>query len=224
MSLWKKLDEQSNLKTNFCKFCFKPLNENSYTYLFRSDVNLCNKCYSALKPKYHKFKLSGVDGISLYDYSEKFASMLFQFKGCFDYELAPLFLERVKFLLRIKYQNYVLVPAPSTDEANKKRGFNHVEEAFKILKRPIISCIFKTRDVKQSSQGKDRKEIKHYLDIKNGEQLRGKNVLFVDDVKTSGSTLKAMVNLVKKYNPRRLNILVLAATNHDPFAKENPSN
>ena len=224
MTLWNKLKEPSNLKTGICKFCNKPLNKNSFTYLFRSDVNLCNRCYNALHPKFEKFEINGVKGLALYEYSETFASLLFQFKGCYDYELAPLFLERAKFLLRIKYRKFILVPAPSTKESNEKRGFNHVKEAFKTLKRPIVDCVYKTRDVKQSSQGKNRKKIKEFLDIKDGEELRGQNVLLVDDVKTSGATLRAMVNLVKQYKPRRLNILVLSATEHGLDAKRNHRN
>ena len=180
-------------------------------------MQICNDCFRSLEPIYEHFKIDGVYGFALYRYSEKFKSMLFQFKGCYDYELAPLFLERVRFLLRIKYFNYVIVPAPSTKEADEKRGFNHVEEIFKTLKKPLIRLVFKTSDVKQSSQGKDRNKIAKYLKIKNGEQIRGKNVLIVDDVKTSGATLKAMIALIRKYSPRRLKILVLSITDHDMF-------
>lgn len=178
---------------------------------------MCNKCYVALNPIFERFKQSGVDAFALYSYSEQFRSMLFQFKGCFDYELAPLFLERVIVPLRIKYMNYVIVPAPSAKEADEKRGFNHVAEIFKSLNRPILRLIEKTTNVKQSSQGGERYKIKNYLKINHGEKLTGKNVLLVDDVRTSGATLNAMINLVKKYRPRRIKILVLSRTSHDKF-------
>lgn len=173
---------------------------------------MCNKCFRSFNPIFRKFQISGIEGVALYEYTEKFAAMLFQFKGCYDYELAPLFLDRVRSYLKLRYRNYILVPAPSTEESNKKRGFNHVQEIFKILNRPIVDCIFKTSEIKQSDKGHNRKEIKKYLDIRNGDRLKNQNVLLVDDVKTTGSTLKAMVELVKKYNPRRLNILVLSMT------------
>ncbi len=208
-------EEQSNLKTNFCKFCFKPLNQNSFTYLFRDDIHLCNKCYRAFNPWFKHFKTDDVPGYILYEYSETFASMLFQFKGCFDIELAPLFLERVLLRLKLLYPGYVLVPAPSTKESDEKRGFNHVQEIFKYLKKPIVPCIVKTKEVKQSSQGSKRKEIARYFDIVKGERLSGKKVLIVDDVRTSGSTLKAMIKLIRKHNPRKIKILVLSATKHD---------
>ena len=191
------------------------MTQNSFTYLFRNDVCLCNECFKALEPINRKFEFQGVKAIAIYNYSEKFASMLFQLKGCFDYELTPLFLDRVKYQLRIKYMGYVVVPAPSTEESDEKRGFNHVQEIFKVLKKPIISCIVKTKDIKQSSQGYKRNQIQKYFDIRNGEKLTNRKVLLVDDVKTSGSTLKAMITLVKKYNPRRIEILVLSTISHD---------
>ncbi len=120
----------------------------------------------------------------------------------------------------MKFANYLLIPAPSTNEADEKRGFNHVVEAFKILKRPIFRLIEKTEDIKQSSQGKHRGDIKKYFKIKNGETIKGKNVLLVDDVRTSGSTLKAMIDLVRKYQPHRIKILVLSQTSHDAFKRK----
>ena len=143
--------------------------------------------------------------------------MLFQFKGCFDYELAPLFLERVKFLLRIKYQNYVLVPAPSTDEANKKRGFNHVVEIFKSLKLKMLPIIHKTKSHKQSDHtAKGRRDITHVLSIDKNVNLKDKKILLVDDIMTTGSTLFSCVELLKKLHPKKIEILVIAKTKKKP--------
>ena len=48
------------------------------------------------------------------------------------------------------------------------------------------------------------------IGIHNGEELKGQKVLIIDDVITSGSTLKAIVTLVLKYEPAKVELLVLS--------------
>ena len=46
--------------------------------------------------------------------------------------------------------------------------------------------------------------------IENGEILKGKKILIIDDVFTSGSTLHACLNLVLTYSPKHVELLVLS--------------
>ncbi len=141
---------------------------------------------------------------------------IYQFKGCYDYELKNTFLEYFYFYLKLRFFNYVLLPAPSSEISDQKRGFNHAVEMYKILDLKMLNLISKTTDVKQADlSSKERENISQFLTIKNGELLTGKNVLIVDDVFTTGSTVKAMINLAKKYNPKRIKILVLCKTVFD---------
>ena len=58
----------------------------------------------------------------------------------------------------------------------------------------------------------ERQNIKKYLRIENGEKLTNKNVLLVDDVFTTGATMKAMIELIKPFNPKKIKVLVMAKT------------
>ena len=148
----------------------------------------------------------------LFDYDRTIQELLYQFKGCFDIELSRAFLEYFRDYLRIKFHGYTLVPAPSSDSSNKERGFNHVVEMFSILKLPMMSCVHKTKNVKQADlTSKERKEIKKYLAIDDVD-LSNKKILIVDDVFTTGSTIQTMINLVRSKNPKKINVLVMSKT------------
>ena len=151
--------------------------------------------------------------MNLYNYDDQIKEKLYQFKGCFDIELGKVFLEYYLMYLRIKYFGYILVPAPSYKTSDEERGFNHVVEIFSSLKMKMCRCIHKINDIKQSDlSAKERQNIGKNLIIKNGEELTNKKVLIVDDVFTTGSTIKAMINLTEKYKPKKIKILVLSKT------------
>ncbi len=184
--------------------------------MIKSNPQICSNCYRKFHPVYDQFTLSGCSGLAIYRYDDGIRSLIYQFKGCYDYELSSVFLDRSLEYLKMKYRGYVLVPAPSTKESDEKRGFNHVVEIFKHLDKPMYQVIEKTDNIKQSDLSKkDRRKISEHLIIKNRYLLTKKKVLIVDDVKTTGSTLKAMIKLIKECRPRKIKILVLSRRKED---------
>lgn len=108
-----------------------------------------------------------------------------------------------------------MLPAPSHESHDERRGFNHVQAIFSIISLPIVDAFKKTVDIKQTSLNqKERAEVKKHIVFECSEKLQNKNVLLIDDVKTTGSTLKRMIELVLKENPKKIKILVLSQT-HD---------
>lgn len=196
----------------FCKVCFKETNFDCLSSIYANN-NICASCFEAMEPGMRKIRLDRWIGYYLYPYNETLRKMIYDFKGCYDYELRDVFLSRQKEYLKMLFRGYVLVPAPSHESHDEKRGFNHVIEIYKELKLPILPLIKKTKDVKQSDQHfDDRKKIGSALEMKNGESLKGKKVLFVDDILTSGSTARACLSLIEKEKPKRIRFLVLAKT------------
>ena len=115
--------------------------------------------------------------------------------------------------LRFRYRGYVMVPAPSSKSHDEKRGFNQVVEMAKPLGLPLFDVLEKTADVKQSDlTAEERKEVWKVIALKRKGMLKDKKVLLLDDVFTTGSTIRACLKLIKKERPKKIAVLVMAKT------------
>lgn len=201
--------------TKICKECFKEFMDESFYSLFNDDSLYCFECSNKLKPKFITRKIGDVKLLSIYEYDETIKSYLFQLKGCYDIEISSLFLNRIKSGIKLYLRGYELLPIPSYYVEDEKRGFNHVIEIFKHLGLTMSFILYKTKDYKQSSMHfNQRKNIKNVLAIKNGESLEGKNVCIVDDVFTTGNTIKTAIELVQKYHPKKIKVVVISMTSY----------
>ena len=188
---------------NKCLVCDKVI-ENVFTNIFDDCDKFCYECIKKFEVRNKKFVINDVKGIILYFYNDFFKDVLFRYKGCGDYVLKDIFLVNYLFWIKRKYRGYKIILAPSNSELEDKRGFNHLEGIFKCLNFPIIKCFKKDKIWKQSDKSKEeRKQIQNVIKIDKEALLDVKKVLIVDDVLTSGSTIKTMIsqipsNIVKK--------------------------
>ena len=199
-----------------CKLCFKPIAITSLATLLFKDTAVCDRCYVSFSPIYAKFTLLDIQALAIYEYDQFIKEQIYLFKGCHDFERKDIFLDRQRHLLRLLYVGYSLVPVPSWTKDDEHRGFNHVMAIFSTLKLPILSVLSKTRDQKQASLSYSKRQEVDDLFIIEKVDLTNKRILLVDDVMTSGASLRACLDLLKTKNPKKIKILVLAKTNlHD---------
>ena len=166
-----------------------------------------------MEPKFISFKVGIYDAISVYYYNPFIRKLIYQYKGCYDYVLCDVFLESYYNLLKMRYFDYYVIPIPSYEKDDDERGFNHVVETYKRLGLKMLNILMKTEKHKQAiSNLNQRREVYKSLAIKHRVDLRYKKVLIVDDVYTTGSTMKSAINLVEKLNPRIIKVLVVAKT------------
>ena len=198
---------------NYCKICFNKITDYSLYNLINKSNNLCEDCFGKFKARFYRFSVERYQALAIYEYDETIKEMLYKFKGCYDFELKDVFLSRYIKYLRIKYHGYVVITAPSYHIDDEKRGFNHVIEIYKALNLKIMPIIHKIKPHKQSDHtSKGRLDICEVLSIDENVSLKGKNVLLVDDVYTTGSTIFSCLQLIKKLHPKNIQILVLAKT------------
>lgn len=191
----------------------RPFGVDSLASLFDKHLCVCSDCYGSFNPKWTKFKLEGIPVLALFDYDPFIKEKLFLLKGCHDYELAPIFLDRHRRLLKLMYKRYRLVPIPSWHEDDERRGFNHVEAIFATLHLPILHLLEKSEPYKQSDRSySQRDQIKKVLRRRSNNDITGRSILIVDDVMTSGSSVRAAIELLKPLRPRRIRVLVIART------------
>ena len=196
-----------------CKICFHNFYNDSLIHLFNEKLCVCKRCLEEIQAKFIKFDIDGISGLSIYDYDERIQSLIYQFKGCFDYELKDVFLSRYFRELSLRYKGYVVVPIPSSKEDDEERDFNHVVEIFKMLKLQMLFLLRKTGRVKQAtSNSKQRKDISKYLELIDKPDLTKRKILIVDDVYTTGSTMHAAINLIQQLHPKKIKVLVISKT------------
>ena len=204
--------QQSEARTEICKICFKPIEQSTFHSLLFKGPTICHDCLLSLGPVLQTFYCDDVECFHLYFYNSKVQEILYQFKGCKDYELMSIFLEYYLPYLKLKFYGYEMIPAPSSKESDEERGFNHVEEIFKNLNLKMNKCIHKTKQVKQADlTTKQREKIGKYLVIDDVD-LRDKKILLVDDVYTTGSTIKSMIKLVKEKGAKKIKVLLMSKT------------
>lgn len=196
---------------SICLVCNKEFKQNSLFLSLITDGEICINCFSELPFLLRNIKIDEVDCFCLYWYEGKIKEMLINYKVKKDKELRKLFLVPFKSVLRWKYKGYTVVFVPSNKASDRKRGFNHVHELAKELGLPIIDCFYKRKTYKQSDlKYKDRKKIEKVLFIKKEKIDPKRKYLIIDDILTSGSTMKRCVCLLKENGVKKIKGLVVA--------------
>ena len=87
-----------------------------------------------------------------------------------------------------------------------------------------MPCLIKTKDIKQKLLNYDeRQKISEIIEIRPND-LFNKKVLLVDDVITTGASMKAAINLIQKCQPKILKILVISKRELTEEEKNNLKN
>jgi ComF family protein len=111
-----------------------------------------------------------------------------------------------------------IIPVPVTEKRLKERGFNQSfiisEEISKIISRPVLHStllkIRETRDQFTLSKDERRKNIKGVFAVKNGTGIGGKRILLVDDLFTTGYTVREASRALFKEKAERVIVFALA--------------
>lgn len=212
MKISKNVSEkfQQLTKKHICKVCFKDINHISLTSLINKNDCLCFECFKKMNYKPQFSHIGKYQCLSLADYKEPLSSTLINFKENLDVELSAVFLNYYCSLLKLFYFSYNIVIIPSSSEKEKERGFSHLHEMFKCLNLPFLDVLIKESGFTQKKSNKQQREKNaSSFKIENGEAIRNKKILVVDDVITTGSSLKACVKLLENFNPKKIKILLI---------------
>lgn len=207
-------EKQSN-----CLICFKSLNDDTSLFsLFSLNNLICNNCKRNFKPINKIEYVNNIETLFLYEYDDFFKSLIYQFKGCYDIALKDVFLYMHKNKLKKKYKGFTIIFPPSNKDENDKRGFIHIKEMVRCLNLPILDIFYKSSSYKQSSfKFKDRYKIEKVITLKEGHVIENKKYLIVDDIYTSGSTLKTIIKLLVNHGieKKKIKALILCKTKNN---------
>jgi competence protein ComFC len=108
--------------------------------------------------------------------------------------------------------SFIIVPVPLSDKKKRRRGFNQSEEMGRIISEttnlPLFSDIlFKTKETRpqmELSRAERMENVKGCFEIKNGEKIKNKTALLLDDVYTTGSTMEECAKILKQYGAKEV--------------------
>lgn len=113
-----------------------------------------------------------------------------------------------------------LVPVPLHRVRQMSRGFNQAEviacrlaaksNANKPVKRPAVRPRSTGSQILLHSRAKREENLKDAFGLVDGKSIEGKHVLLIDDVMTTGATLRSLARTLRPAKPASLSALVLA--------------
>ena len=130
----------------------------------------------------------------------------------------------VNFLLKNKkifenIKNYdTIIPVPISKKRQKERGYNQsLLIARKIAEKTNLelmnNCLIKTKNIiEQSKLNKEDRlqNIYGVYELTNRQLIENKKILLIDDIYTTGSTVNECSRILRKANPEKIGVLVLA--------------
>ncbi len=217
---------------------FPPLCLNCQKHLEARTIQLCENCHSSIKINSALFcpicraRLAENKKICHFDSQYLLAAtgnyddpILQNLIHCFKYRkmdfLTPTLNEIiVKYIKNLKLElgNFIVVPIPLHFFREKSRGFNQAKLLAKAVARhfnlPLIDALRKIKNNEPQAKCKDAEKraanVANCFKIKNPESVKGKNIILIDDVFTSGATMTEAVKILKQNGAKRIIALVLA--------------
>jgi len=192
----------------------------------KAGADLCLKC---LKDAPMAERESAKWIFPLYDYRHpaiKKSLWLLKYKG--KKRLANVFAEIIyeKILEELSelsvLENFtepILIPIPLSPKRYRERGFNQTElicrELIKInnLRHGVNmqlanNILIKPKETEHQARIRDRRErlknIAGSFAVKNNEKIKGKNIILIDDILTTGATLSEAKKVLKQAGARKV--------------------
>lgn len=185
-----------------CKKCGKPLED--------PEQEFCRDCQSVK----HFFD-AGI-GIFPYDKTMKHSILLYKYKGRREY--GDFYGKAAVWAGTSQIHRWNIqgiIPIPLHKRKLRQRGFNQAEYIARIISEELdiplyTDCLIKTRHTKSQKKldhRQRRQNLRKAFAVKNPPQIH--NVLLVDDVYTTGATLDAAAELLRKNGIKNIYFLTI---------------
>ncbi len=183
-----------------CLYCDEEIKKIRFAALLNGEDKLCIKCREGMIKRHEKFLVEDMEVETFYDYDSFFRSLLLQYKECYDEALKDVFLYEIKDYLKFRYRGYRILYVPSTKRKNEERGFEHLRGIFSDLGMEEVKGLAMKNELVQEGRNRKEREEMTINYIYNGNMID--KVLIVDDVFTTGSSLKGVYSAIKPFTKR----------------------
>jgi competence protein ComFC len=190
----------------------------NYCIICKQDdcFGICDKCKKSIKIINEVYQ----DEIISYGYYGgvlKDLILKFKYKNNFTAGdiLAKILAEYIA--INFNYKEYIITYIPLSKKSKKIRGFNQCEYIAKKISKnlsiEVLEILIKpkeTREQKRLKRDERYENIKDAFQIKKGIDFKNCNIILIDDVTTTGATLREAHKLLKKNKIKDIKLLTLA--------------
>jgi len=188
-----------------CRICNRPFRLMDERY---RDDDLCHDCSRWEEDSEWQGFLEQNHSLFLYNDFLKELVATYKFRG--DYVLAKVFREGINEWLEKLSPDFV-VPIPLSKERLYERGFNQAEALITEAGLSPSEILTRIHSEKQSKKSRvDRIHLPQVFKIEPGLQLEGKKIVLIDDIYTTGSTLRHAAKLLKTAGAASIQSLTIA--------------
>lgn len=202
-----------------CMICGEILNEDSKLYLCENCYRLLPRCGRGIFKTPNIPYIDGLFAAFYYENGIDEAIKTMKFRSHPRLSATMSFLIAEELMKESELPDIdIIVPVPMHPSKKRRRGYNQTEllakELSRLLKIPMDGNILgKIRDTRPQSLLK-REERMHNMDdvfiLSNKDAVRSKNVLLVDDVTTTGTTINQCAKILYNNCSGRIYAAVIA--------------
>lgn len=190
------------IKEKFCNHCGRQTIDNE---------EYCSTCKNIL--------VSIDKSRSVFNYKPPINKLILKAKYHGDKYLLKIFAEELeKLYLKNEFKVDALCYVPMTKKAKRKRTYNQAEilcrELASKINFPVVDCLEKRIETQKQAK-LDRagrlKNLENAFFVTDRKAVKGKSLLLVDDVTTTGSTAEAVAYKLKKAGASKIYLLTVAS-------------
>ena len=200
LALFQLEKEKSVCET--CEEKFEKIYGPTCPVCFRPGDGLCDDCV-----RWEEHELRGVltRNVSIYRYNDFMKEVLARYKFRGDAALAAFFQPEMKKVFHQHYQDQWIVPIPLSEERLFERGFNQSEL---LLAGNVVDALLRNESEKQSKKSRqERLQTRNVFQVK--EDVEGKGIVLIDDIYTTGMTLRMAAKVLKEAGAKEVCSLTL---------------
>jgi competence protein ComFC len=188
-----------------CEICGRP-----FAFL-EEEYRVGNLCLDCIRWEEDKHWSGSLDqNRSLYRYTDVIKDVIAKFKFRGDYVLAEVFAKDLRQALQAFQYNYI-VPIPLSEERLYERGFNQAEALITTAGFNPTHLLSRVHTEKQSKKSRsERIHLQQVFKLEADLNLNSKTILLIDDIYTTGSTLRHAAKILKDNGAAKVYSFTLA--------------